>query len=268
MFPENSGKSFQIRIGPSNYEVGNSNNIFQQYSSSDELCLEVAKLKTLRLKTAKCSQYSVAQKFIIRSVDYIESKQYPNKCLSVNPRNVRDVKFTACPNSNNAQALHYRWVLASDETIRPLKNAINALALYNRKEMIEGMVIHNAPTTNANKAQHFHFELNGIFDVYNHQSSETTTSSESSLIFSSHGYYNLFTSQTVDVKIQMWGAGGGGCNSLSTRGSAGGYTEAIVTLVKDSSYTLIVGQGGEGGGYGIVSEKLYYSIMDLVLPIF
>ena len=39
--------------------------------------------------------------------------------------------------------------------------------------------------------------------------------------------------------------------SNSTRGSSGGYTEAIVTLVKDSNYTLSVGHGGEGGGLAL-----------------
>ena len=47
----------------------------------------------------------------------------------------------------------------------------------------------------------------------------------------------------------MWGAGGGGASGTTpSRGAAGGYGEAHMSL-EAGTYTFIVGQGGEGGGY-------------------
>ena len=66
--------------------------------------------------------------------------------------------------------------------------------------------------------------------------------------FTNHGQYTLRTSDVTDVKIELWGAGGGGASRRGpTRGSAGGYTVGYCRLPA-GTYTFIVGRGGEGGG--------------------
>jgi len=68
------------------------------------------------------------------------------------------VQFILCENEKDAISLNHRWIFASDETIRPLMDARNALMLYNRKELIEGMMLIKAePTIDVDKARQFHF---------------------------------------------------------------------------------------------------------------
>src|SRR3989338_8980661 len=72
------------------------------------------------------------------------------------------------------------------------------------------------------------------------------------IFLSSHGIYTFFSTIGCKVRIQLWGAGGGGSSySTPSPGSAGGYTEAIVSLVKDEWYSLLIGEGGAAGGHGV-----------------
>tara|TARA_Y100000004_G_scaffold100623_1_gene112756 strand:+ start:1270 stop:3414 length:2145 start_codon:yes stop_codon:yes gene_type:complete len=68
--------------------------------------------------------------------------------------------------------------------------------------------------------------------------------------FTASGIYDLEVNGLIHLKVEMWGAGGGGAsNSSPSRGSAGGYGEAYMSL-EAGTYTFIVGEGGEGGGLG------------------
>ena len=76
-----------------------------------------------------------------------------------------------------------------------------------------------------------------------------------SVSFLSSGYYLMNAPTSMKIRVQMWGAGGGGANSATPNyGSAGGYTEGILEL-DAGNYTFIVGKGGQGlatgkvGGY-------------------
>jgi hypothetical protein len=64
------------------------------------------------------------------------------------------------------------------------------------------------------------------------------------------GLYVIRPDVAAKVRICLWGAGGGGSSyTRPSRGSAGGYTEGIIKLEKDVSYTILIGQGGREGGY-------------------
>ena len=70
----------------------------------------------------------------------------------------KNIQFNSCQNDKDTISLQHRWIFASDETIRPLLDARNALMLYNRKELIEGMrLLKTAPTIDVDKARQFHF---------------------------------------------------------------------------------------------------------------
>lgn len=76
-----------------------------------------------------------------------------------------------------------------------------------------------------------------------------------SVTFQTPGYYVMQSQKAMKVKVQMWGAGGGGGQSSTPNyGSAGGYTEGILNL-DVGNYTFIIGNGGQGlatgkvGGY-------------------
>lgn len=68
-------------------------------------------------------------------------------------------------------------------------------------------------------------------------------------LFTSNGYYTVVPSTNMTVRLQLWGAGGGGGqNSGPSKGAAGGYVEGEVTLTSGTSYVFLIGQYGACGG--------------------
>lgn len=73
-----------------------------------------------------------------------------------------------------------------------------------------------------------------------------------SVTFQTSGYYSMTAPTSMRIKVQMWGAGGGGANSATPNyGSAGGYTEGILEIPA-GNYTFLIGKGGQGLGTGKV----------------
>ena len=69
--------------------------------------------------------------------------------------------------------------------------------------------------------------------------------------------YTLVADTDVTTKLLVFGAGGGGSDVRSVRGSRGGVSEGTFTFIKDQEYKLIVGSAGDivtaglpGGGRG------------------
>ena len=69
--------------------------------------------------------------------------------------------------------------------------------------------------------------------------------------------YTLKSSENITAKLLVFGAGGGGSDVRSVRGSRGGVSEGTFTFVKDQEYKLVVGSAGKivtagvpGGGRG------------------
>ena len=69
--------------------------------------------------------------------------------------------------------------------------------------------------------------------------------------------YTLKSSENITTKLLVFGAGGGGSDVRSVRGSRGGVSEGTFTFIKDQEYKLIVGSAGDrvtaglpGGGTG------------------
>ena len=69
--------------------------------------------------------------------------------------------------------------------------------------------------------------------------------------------YTLKSSENITTKLLVFGAGGGGSDVRSVRGSRGGVSEGTFTFVKDQEYKLVVGSAGKivtagvpGGGRG------------------
>ena len=69
--------------------------------------------------------------------------------------------------------------------------------------------------------------------------------------------YTLVADADVTTKLLVFGAGGGGSDVRSVRGSRGGVSEGTFTFIKDQEYKLIVGSAGDrvtagrpGGGRG------------------
>ena len=69
--------------------------------------------------------------------------------------------------------------------------------------------------------------------------------------------YTLKSSENITAKFLVFGAGGGGSDVRSVRGSRGGVSEGTFTFVKDQEYKLVVGSAGKivtagvpGGGRG------------------
>ena len=64
---------------------------------------------------------------------------------------------------------------------------------------------------------------------------------------STQGYYLVTTNSDLNVYIDLWGAGGGS-TSIGTQvpraGGAGGHAYGQMTLLKNTSYVLLIGQGG------------------------
>ena len=143
-FFENDNKPFQIRVGSS--------------TSNIDLCLEITRRNKFRLMTKTCNNSTHAQMYSINEKEYIESIAHPNRCLATDAERALNIHFAYCQNDNNTKLLNYRWIFASDETIRPLMDARNAMRLYDRPELIEGMVIfRTVPTTDADRNRQFHF---------------------------------------------------------------------------------------------------------------
>ena len=67
-----------------------------------------------------------------------------------------------------------------------------------------------------------------------------------STTLSTYGYYTITPNIGMTIKFQLWGAGGAGAagNNTPTNGAAGGYVEGTLSLTSNTSYTLLVGQGG------------------------
>ena len=69
--------------------------------------------------------------------------------------------------------------------------------------------------------------------------------------------YTLKSSENITTKLLVFGAGGGGSDVRSVRGSRGGVSEGTFTFIKDQEYKLVVGTAGDrvnpglpGGGTG------------------
>ena len=140
----NENKTFHIRAGPS--------------TSNFDLCLEIDRRNKFRLITKTCSNSTDAQKYLINAKGYIESKLHSNKCLATDTDRALNIHFASCQNGNSTKLLNYRWIFASDETIRPLMDARNAMKLGDRKVLIEGMVVfRTVPTIDADNNRQFHF---------------------------------------------------------------------------------------------------------------
>lgn len=66
--------------------------------------------------------------------------------------------------------------------------------------------------------------------------------------FTNYGQYVLRVAEATALKVELWGAGGGGASRRGpSRGSAGGYAAGWMIL-PSGDYTFIIGRGGEGGG--------------------
>lgn len=68
---------------------------------------------------------------------------------------------------------------------------------------------------------------------------------------STNGYYTLVPQTNANVLVQVWGAGGAGSTGTAgpSRGGAGGYVEGIVSLVAQTTYVFLIGEGGYGTLY-------------------
>lgn len=70
------------------------------------------------------------------------------------------------------------------------------------------------------------------------------------------GFYYLTTRFSGMIRLKLWGAGGGGgTNRKGSRGSAGGYTEAVIPVVDGEAFTVVIGEGGMGGGVGVAASQ-------------
>ncbi len=74
------------------------------------------------------------------------------------------------------------------------------------------------------------------------------------LVLSSAGTYTITPQYKVSTSVKLWGAGGGGGRSYAgiayIQGGGGGAAQGTVELAKNTSYTVIVGGGGQGGSVG------------------
>ena len=113
---ENDDKTFQIQAGPN--------------TSNFDLYLEITRRNKFRLMPKNCSNSTDAQKYLINSKGYIESKLHSNKCLATDTDMPLNIHFGSCQNGNSTKLLNYRWIFASDETIRPLMDVRNGLKAW------------------------------------------------------------------------------------------------------------------------------------------
>ena len=91
------------------------------------------------------------------------------------------------------------------------------------------------------------FVVNGSTE-YNLQTSSYTASTQ--------GYYTLVPSFDFQAIIQLWGAGGAGATGTTgnSYGGAGGYVEGIVSLLKNTTYVFLIGEGGYGTLYNYTAN--------------
>jgi hypothetical protein len=64
---------------------------------------------------------------------------------------------------------------------------------------------------------------------------------------STQGYYLVTANSNLNVYVDLWGAGGGTSTDSSqtpTSGGAGGHAYGQITLLKGTSYVLLIGKGG------------------------
>ena len=89
--------------------------------------------------------------------------------------------------------------------------------------------------------------LNGVVQSNFEEGTNVTVTSQ--------GFYVIQSSVNITVNVKLWGAAGGsGPRSASpTSGAAGGYTTGTVSLLANTEYLLIVGQGGFGGSSQSIS---------------
>lgn len=69
------------------------------------------------------------------------------------------------------------------------------------------------------------------------------------LIITTAGEYSITADSQFTFRAKLWGAGGGGAGagwSSSHEGGAGGYATGIVNLGTNTSFKIIVGEGGYG----------------------
>lgn len=78
---------------------------------------------------------------------------------------------------------------------------------------------------------------------------QTGFESGTDVTVTTQGFYTLQSSVACSVNIKLWGAAGGTgpWTSSPTSGAAGGYTTGTASLLANTDYLLIVGQGGFGG---------------------
>lgn len=79
--------------------------------------------------------------------------------------------------------------------------------------------------------------------------SSWNTAIDGPLTLSSNGTWTITPAQTFTANITMWGAGGGAGNQNGT-GGGGGYSTGLLSLTANTSYVVLVGQGGRAGGGG------------------
>jgi hypothetical protein len=111
-------------------------------------------------------------------------------------------------------------------------------------------VTQGEPTWKAVSATHGGFQGSAPIPIINQSTWDGVTgqfASSGNDVYSNGGTYQ-WTASTTSVTASCWGAGGGGENGNGQGGGGGGeYASQVVTVTVGNSYTLKVGNGGQGG---------------------
>ncbi len=105
------------------------------------------------------------------------------------------------------------------------------------------------------------------------ETSSNINSAGGNRVFNSTGANQTFTVPpgVNKIKVKMWGAGGGAGDDANAKGGAGAYISADVTVIPNSTVSVIVGAGGSslngstvasyggGGANGLSNGPGYYS---------